>query len=250
MTSSALPILPLTHNPRPAGFTLLELIISMTIISMVVLVIYSAFAMGSRVWERQGRDTELQRREEVLLRLLLDDVAGLVPYTTLWEGRETFFMAGGPGTLFYVTRNGFGSRRRGDAALFFGCLYLDEDDQGDLGVYLLKMPEPDPDLLRALRGFAALGEGARERYTLPDTLARDAVRILSGLGEAAFSYAAESFLPFHGPPEDALDPASTLRDEDVLELDEWTEPRLPGRILLRYALEDTEPRAVLLVPGG
>ena len=250
MTSSAPPILPLTNNPRPTGFTLLELIISMTIISMVVLVIYSAFAMGSRVWERQGRDTELQRREEVLVRLLLDDAAGLVPYTTLWEGRETFFMAGGPGTLFYVTRNGFGARRRGDAALFFGCLYLDEDDQGDLGIYLLKMPEPNPDLLRAVRGFSTLSEGAMERYTLPDTLRRDAVLILSGLSEAAFSYAADPFLPFHGPPEDALEPASTLRDEDDLELGEWTEQQLPGQILLRYALEDAEPRAVLLVPGG
>ena len=34
-----------------SGFTLLELIVSMTIISMIVLVLYFAFSIGARSWE-------------------------------------------------------------------------------------------------------------------------------------------------------------------------------------------------------
>ncbi len=239
-----------TASPCP-GFTLLELVISLTITAMVAVLIYAAFAMGLRVWERQGRDTDVVRREESMLRLLEWDFAGMAPYTTLWEGAPLSFFAGGARTLFYVTRNGFGALRRQDKALFFTCLFVDQglEDSERLGLYLYKVPEPQPELLREMRGFQSSSEAMRAAYVPPEALRTHAVRIAEGFSALDFSFASDTVDPFAGPPGDRIGTRMSDALEDSLELEEWLQKDWPGQVQLQYAREDAEPVRLLLLPG-
>ncbi|WP_158269754.1 type II secretion system protein J [Desulfonatronum sp. SC1] len=238
--------------PSPChGFTLLELIIALTITAMVVVVIYASFALGVRVWERQGSDTEEVRREEAMLRLLERDFAGMAPYTTLWEGASLAFFAGGAKTLFYVTRNGFGALRRQDKALFFVCLFVDQGlkDPEQMGVYLYKVPEPQPGLLREVRRFQASSEAARAVYLPPEALRHQAVRIAEGFDVLDFSFAADTVDPFAGPPGDRPGTQALREPENALELEAWVSKEWPQQVQMLFSREGDEPLRLLLVPG-
>lgn len=248
MTSSA-PRTSHHHNKAVSGFTLLELIISLTITTLVVLVIYTAFSMGVRVWERQGRISEEPRRAEVMLRLLDRDFAELTTYTTLWEGQSLSFFAGGPRTMFYVTRNGFGALRRQDKALFFTCLYVDADENDALGLYVYKVPEPGPELLREVRGFLAMNPTMRSMYTPAGFIQEKAVRIADGFSILEFSFTKDRFLPFAGPPDDVPRQQLLSATGSALDLEEWVESGLPGQIQLLIERDDDDEAAVLLLPG-
>jgi len=246
----------ITHQPSTApspcsGFTLLELIIALTITTMVAVVIYAAFALGVRVWERQGSDTGEIRREEAMLRLLERDFADMAPYTTLWEGAFLNFFAGGPKTLFYVTRNGFGALRRQDKALFFGCLFVDQglEDPEQMGVYLYKVPEPQPELMREARRFQTSSEAARAAYVPPEDLQSQAVCIAEGFEVLDFSFAADTVDPFAGPPKDRPGTQALHEPEERLELETWVRQEWPGQVQLQYGRAGREPLRLLLMPG-
>lgn len=227
------------------GFTLLELIISLTITTLVVLVIYSAFSMGVRVWERQGEGNEELRREEVMLRLLDWDIAQLSAYSTVWEARPVSFFAGGSRTLFYVTRHGFGALDRLDKALFFTCLFVDKGDNDSLGLFLYKVPVPGSDLLREVRGFLAMNTSMRGSFTPPEFIRDQAVLIADGFNILEFSYFAETFTPFAGQDPDAANQSMRSLDDDGQ--DEWIEDDMPGQIQVRYARQEGEEVSVALV---
>jgi len=52
------------------GFTLLELMISLTIVSLIVLIVFGAFRIGIRAWEKGERDLESQQRLRTVLGLI------------------------------------------------------------------------------------------------------------------------------------------------------------------------------------
>jgi len=249
MTTSRPPSFQNRNNAR-SGFTLLELIISLTIITMVVLVIYAAFAMGVRVWERQGQDTEEVRREEIMLRMLHDDFAAMAAYSTRLDGVDLSFLSGGGQTVFYATRNGFGAGRRGDKALFFACLFVHQELAGDgYSLYLLKYPEPNIRLLEALRDFMTAGEPARERYVPADDLRQEAVRIAGGFEQAGFTFSSIAYDPLAGQPEDAPAEQMITQDEGRLELEQWAEQGVPSQVQFSYAWPDQDLVHVYLVPN-
>lgn len=236
-------------DERSPGFTLLELIISMTITAMVVLVVYSAFSMGVRVWERQDQGNEELRREEIMLRLLDHDFAAQVPYNTLWEANALSFAVGGPKTLFYVTRNGFGALRRQGKALFFTCLFVDRDENDANALYLYKVPEPSPDLLREIRGFLGMSTAMRAAYVPPDRIRQDAVLIADGFERLLFSFSADFFEPFAGSPEEVIRQRMITASDDSLDLEEWIEEGLPGQVQLFYQGQDEDDVRLLFLPG-
>lgn len=87
------------HN-KENGFTLLEIVISMLIISMLVLIVYFVFAVGVNVWRDQEKGTEPVARKEILLRLFKADLSQLVEYKLTREQEEVFFLPQVPGLCF------------------------------------------------------------------------------------------------------------------------------------------------------
>lgn len=220
---------------KPHGFSLLELITAMTITAMVVTILYWAFAMGSRVWETQDDKTSAVQREEALLRLLDQDLRGIVPYAARWERGEMFFFAGALKALFYVTRGGFGAQAREEKALFFACLFVSPNPERGWDVALYKTPVPSPELLEILHLFQTGGEIARRDWHPSPSLMDHAVVFLKQLDDVSFSYFRESPHPFQGTTMHTGAKEGVFALEDRLE--EWLEPDFPGVIFVRYERE-------------
>ncbi|TFG90510.1 MAG: prepilin-type N-terminal cleavage/methylation domain-containing protein, partial [Syntrophobacterales bacterium] len=66
------------------GFTLLELLISITILSLITLLVFGAFRIGIRAWERGERNIDGHQRERIVLDLIKRQLAS-IPVDTVKE---------------------------------------------------------------------------------------------------------------------------------------------------------------------
>ncbi len=57
------------------GFTLLELLISLSILGVIVVVIFGAFRIGVRAWEKGEKDVESRQRQRIVLDLIKHQLA-------------------------------------------------------------------------------------------------------------------------------------------------------------------------------
>lgn len=230
------------------GFSLLELITAMTITAMIVMMLYWAFAMGSRVWDEQDIKTSAVQREEAFFRLLDQDIRGIVPYTVRWERGTTDFFAGGSSTLFYATRGGFGAQERSGKALFFACLFVRPNPEEGWDVALYKVPVPEPGLLEEVHAFQNSGETARRDWLPSATVMEDAVVFLEKLNDVDFSFVQKPPRPFQGMTDQAEDGDGPADEHEYLE--EWLTREFPGAILLRYELEGRETQRAFIPLQG
>ncbi len=214
------------------GFTLIETVISLTIICLVVMVLYQAFALATRVWSRQRLSDQVLERELAVVSLVQGDLDHLGRYTFNGEkGRQSFF-SGGERQLFYVTANAFAARRREHYGLFFACLYLQLEEDGHSSLRLYKTPFPEPELFEALRAYRQADSTQKAVYQLPETIRFHSLLLLDGLEEADFSYAGESFLKA-SPEKFTTEEIMTMLPLDQRQVDAGADP---GRFLFRYRL--------------
>lgn len=68
------------HANSQVGFTLLELIISIAILSAVLVTIYATLSMGARTWDKGERDIDKVQRMRVLMDLLSREIKAAYPY--------------------------------------------------------------------------------------------------------------------------------------------------------------------------
>ena len=59
------------------GFTLLELMISLTILGLVLVIIFGALRIGVRAWEKGEKDVDVHQRERVVLNLVKAQIASV-----------------------------------------------------------------------------------------------------------------------------------------------------------------------------
>jgi len=57
------------------GFTLLELLISLTILSVIMVIIFGAFRISARAWEKGEKNIETNQRERIVLNLMKKQLA-------------------------------------------------------------------------------------------------------------------------------------------------------------------------------
>lgn len=65
------------RHQKQGGFTLLELLISLTIFSVIILVVFGAFRIGSRAWERGEQNIEINQQSRVALSFVRKQLTGL-----------------------------------------------------------------------------------------------------------------------------------------------------------------------------
>ena len=63
----------LSGNSR--GFTLLELLISLTIVALIVVIIFGALRIGIRAWEKGEKDVDVRQRQRIVLDLIKRQLA-------------------------------------------------------------------------------------------------------------------------------------------------------------------------------
>ena len=219
-----------------AGFTLLEMIISLTILCLVVLTVYTAFSLGVDVWRRmeEGEKSAAQRKA-IALRLLHGDFSNLRPYTWNSEKGRILFFAGGPKSVFYVTTNGLGATNRRGKALFFTCLFVHASAEGEgSAVYVYKSGLPGPNLAELLRDFRAGGDLQRTNFVPPAFILEHSVQVIKNVHDAQFGYQRQAYPPFSGVKAEVEDVQSTQSEEErVLAQSQWVENELPGQISFR-----------------
>ena len=216
-----------------SGFTLLEMIISMTILSLVVLTVYLAFSLGVDVWQRMDGQKSIEEKKSVTLRLLKEDFAHIRPYTWSGEKGEILFFAGGPRCLYYVTTNGLGAKDRAGKDLFFTCLYIHSDPEGEGdALFVYKSGLPGPDILEAVRDFRTGGDMRRANYVPPRFIIRDSVPVINNVPDAQFGYQKQAYPVFSGVKTEVKEGewGQKQNESGILAETEWVGDELPGQI--------------------
>lgn len=176
-------------NPRTGGFTLLEMIISMIIVSLIVLMIYSSYSMVVGTWDRSQEQIADFRLDVAGDRLLVKDWEAMRPYAFTVPGGSHRFLHGSPTRFAYVTRHGLGGVRRIDGGLFFTLLMIEPHGDG-VGLFCYKTDLPELELFELVRLYGADGEGPRAMPLEADL--RERSILLKEADAASFSYAAVS----------------------------------------------------------
>lgn len=257
---------------RSQGFTLLEVILAVTIMSLVVLTLHMAFSQASRAWRKQDLQTDTAKRLAIVSDMLGREFESIRPYNFQWEKGSNFFFATSTNALFYVTKQGFGSERRREAGLYFACLYLaprdlmaDPDEEvppeeiDAQALYLCKTDRPTPWMLEEFHRFLSMDSESKASYT-PDLEVRDrSVFLVGGITEGRFSCKEdtttttvqtnateaeeETDIQEDLLPNPADTPGFALEDLDVSE-NIWAGDSLPGLIQLSLQLVNEEVRLI------
>ena len=98
---------------RQSGFTLLELVITITILSLILLVIAGALRLGSDAWERGEEKAERYQKSRAAFSLLSQQLKSAYPYKIKATKAEPDFFAfqGASDSLRFVSSFSMKSRR-------------------------------------------------------------------------------------------------------------------------------------------
>ncbi len=99
------------------GFTLLEMLLAITIFSMVVGVIFTSFRLGSSSWEKGEKDIERYQRIRIVAELIYREVRSCFPYVLtpgeLDKHVKFYAFFGEPDSLKFVSSAGLSNAQRG-----------------------------------------------------------------------------------------------------------------------------------------
>lgn len=113
-----------------SGFTLMELIISLTILAILVALVFGGFRLGIRAWEKGEQAVETVQRERALVNLVASQLAALsIP---LNGPRERFELVGSKQDLIFLCRHSLFPGREP-----YRRVVRYRIDEGDAGLRLL-----------------------------------------------------------------------------------------------------------------
>ncbi|PIY26266.1 MAG: hypothetical protein COZ11_03055, partial [Deltaproteobacteria bacterium CG_4_10_14_3_um_filter_51_14] len=90
---------------KPAGFTLLEVIISLTITSVMLVIIFGAMRVGVRAWEKGEQDLDERMRNRVVLDMMKRQLASIAFREQKEEGKNRFLSVKGDKTSLRFISN-------------------------------------------------------------------------------------------------------------------------------------------------
>ena len=118
----------------PPGFTLLELMISLTIIGLILVLVFGSLRIGARAWEKGEKDVEIHQRQ----RVVLDNIKRQIASTCLREIKDEAEKGGDKKKIFFKGDNEtmeFISRIPMTPSARSGIVYVNyvvsEEDRGD-----------------------------------------------------------------------------------------------------------------------
>ncbi len=91
-------------GPGDAGFTLFELLLSLTIMSVIVVIVFGALRVGIRAWEKGERDLDGRQRQRIVLDLVKRQLAS-TSAVDVWDGEQQLVrLRGDHKSLEFVSR--------------------------------------------------------------------------------------------------------------------------------------------------
>ena len=96
---------PFPRASKNQGFTLVEVIVTMTILGFLLLVVYGVFSLGHSAWERGDLIREKYQKSRILSQLIYRQIKSAVPYQVKTDKAEGNYLAfaGGAQTLKFVS---------------------------------------------------------------------------------------------------------------------------------------------------
>ncbi|MCJ7686912.1 MAG: prepilin-type N-terminal cleavage/methylation domain-containing protein [Desulfobacteraceae bacterium] len=88
----------------PPGFTLLELMISLTIIGLILVLVFGSLRIGVRAWEKGEKDVEIHQRQRVVLNSIKRQIASVCLREIKIGDNEPFFFKGDRESMEFMSR--------------------------------------------------------------------------------------------------------------------------------------------------
>jgi prepilin-type N-terminal cleavage/methylation domain-containing protein len=102
-TRNATPEVPNPGRPREAGFTLLELLISMTILALILATVLGAIRVGSKSWESGEQRAEENQRTRTLFDTVALELTMVYPLRVKDQDRDVIAFRGKSDSLSFAT---------------------------------------------------------------------------------------------------------------------------------------------------
>ena len=85
------------------GFTLLEVLLAMTILSLIAVIIGVSLRLGIRAWERGEADSDDSQKLRYVVERLSQEIRSVYPYQMLIDGERAIAFKGKSDSIFFVT---------------------------------------------------------------------------------------------------------------------------------------------------
>jgi general secretion pathway protein J len=85
------------------GFTLVELLISMTIVAVILVIIQGALRIGVKAWESGERDIEITQRQQIVLSLMNQQIASACWEEIQKEDADPYYFSGKADFMEFVS---------------------------------------------------------------------------------------------------------------------------------------------------
>jgi len=86
------------------GFTLLELLISFTIIGLILVIVFGSLRIGARAWEKGEKDVEMRQRERIVLDLVKRQITSIFVRVVKENDEQPFFLKGDGESMEFISR--------------------------------------------------------------------------------------------------------------------------------------------------
>lgn len=112
----------------PAGFTLLEMLVGLTLLGVLLILVYSALNLGLRAWDAGDRQVSQASHQRIVQSFLRRELGQV--FAVRWRGiaESKIAFEGGKQELKFVTALNLGASIR-EGGLQWGHLYLADDDR-------------------------------------------------------------------------------------------------------------------------
>lgn len=178
-----------------AGFTLMELLVSMTLMGLVALAILFGFRIGINAWAKGGASLERFRATQAAFDLVSRQIGSMKAHYSRQRLKETpvellLFQAAPKGMRFVST---FSLRSRSSGGLWLVEYFVTQKEAGKAGLWLNELPLPtDSALAESVLSNIELSEGNRPVARFPGFRSTpDSLPLVEDAQEIQFQY----FLP-------------------------------------------------------
>jgi general secretion pathway protein J len=131
-------------NGHSKGFTLLELMIALTITAVIVVIIFGALRIGIRAWEKGEKDVDIRQRQRIVLDLIKRQLASTCVSDVWGRDQQLVSLRGDNKSIAFVSHIPMAPGNR------FGLVYVQyavkqekKDDKEHLTFYEKNIALPD-----------------------------------------------------------------------------------------------------------